>query len=379
MTVFRNITKRAFVTAFAFAYFACQAFAAEITVETEPESGMKYRAILTERESESENEITLHDSGYSPYFDFPSLSIFSEYTEKERAICEGDIYVSSTGDDAGDGTFESPYRTIERARDEIRNRRMSGTLPEGGITVSVMAGTYRLTSGITFESVDGGTADCPVTYTAYGDGEVILSGAIELSSADFSSPEGAIGSRLSDEAKQHVVMTDLKKYGVTADMITLNQTGQATMRGTNVELSVDRETFVLARYPNDSFLFSDGIVNSSGRARLTMTDEAIDHVNTWNSTDDVWALGIINTDYQDSTSAVSVDTDSGILTFNDADTNGYKQNMPYYFFNVPEELDSAGEWYLDREDCILYMYPYDDDISNSSIELAVSFYDTMIT
>ncbi|MFR5889832.1 MAG: hypothetical protein ACLUFM_02465 [Lachnospiraceae bacterium] len=105
-------------------------------------------------------------------------------------------------------------------------------------------------------------------------------------------------------------------------MLSLNQTGQATMRGTNVELSVDRETYTLARYPNDSFLFSDGIVSKSGRARLIMTDDAVDRVSSWANTDNVWALGIINTDYNDSTSVVSIDTASRVLTFNNADTNG---------------------------------------------------------
>ena len=58
--------------------------AADVTVETDPSSGMKYRAILTERESET--DITLHESTYSPYFDLPSPSIFSEYTDEPRQI-----------------------------------------------------------------------------------------------------------------------------------------------------------------------------------------------------------------------------------------------------------------------------------------------------
>ena len=291
--------------------------AADVTVETDPSSGMKYRAILTERESET--DVTLHESTYSPYFDLPSPSIFSEYTDEPRQICEGDIYVSTDGDDSGSGTAESPFLTIERARDEIRRRREFGTLPDGGVTVSVRAGTYHMKSGIRFDSGDGGSADCPVTYTAYGDGEVILSGALELSASDFYKPSDGVASRFCDETSRHVLAADLKKYGVTSDMLSLNQTGQATMRGTNVELSVDRETYTLARYPNDSFLFSDGIVSKSGRARLIMTDDAVDRVSSCANTDNVWALGIINTDYNDSTSVVSIDTASRVLTFNNAE------------------------------------------------------------
>ena len=52
--------------------------------------------------------------------------------------------------------------------------------------------------------------------------------------------------------------------------------------------------------------------------------------------------------------------------------------MPYYFFNVPEELDAPGEWYLDRDECVLYMYP-NGDIADSSIELALGFNDTIVS
>ena len=36
---------------------------------------------------------------------------------------------------------------------------------------------------------------------------------------------------------------------------------------------------------------------------------------------------------------------------------GMKPHAPYYFYNVFEELDAPGEWYLDREMGFLYLYP----------------------
>jgi hypothetical protein len=32
---------------------------------------------------------------------------------------------------------------------------------------------------------------------------------------------------------------------------------------------------------------------------------------------------------------------------------GYRQGQPFYFFNVLEELDQPGEWFLDRRTGVL--------------------------
>lgn len=379
MNKFTNKVKRTCAAAsalFLLAGAVCASDISDPSIETDSSSGLKYRAILTE--SESEVDVTLHETVYSPYFELPGTSIFSEYTERTRELCYGDIYVSPNGNDSGQGTLEDPFRTIERARDEIRSRKTKGTLPEGGVTVSLMAGTYKISSEIKFTQQDSGTADCPITYTAFGDGEVIFSAALELSAADFSVAEGDIASRFGEAVAGKIVMADLKKYGVTSDMLTLYRTGSATMSGTNVELSVDRETYQLARYPDNDVLISSGIEAKSGNAKLVMSDEVNERVKTWRTVDGVWALGMIYTDYKDSTSSVTIDTSSKVIAFNNAETNGWSQSMPYYFFNVPEELDIPGEWYLDRENCVLYMYPR-EDINDSSIELALGYNSNIIS
>jgi len=40
--------------------------------------------------------------------------------------------------------------------------------------------------------------------------------------------------------------------------------------------------------------------------------------------------------------------------------------MPYYFFNVFEELDTVGEWYIDKENSVLYFIP-PEDFENKSL------------
>ena len=48
---------------------------------------------------------------------------------------------------------------------------------------------------------------------------------------------------------------------------------------------------------------------------------------------------------------------------------GFKEGGYYYFFNVLEELDAPGEYYIDRDNGILYFYPPDEN-ENSKIMLS---------
>jgi hypothetical protein len=70
-----------------------------------------------------------------------------------------DYYVSTTGDDANDGSAAHPWLTIAHA---------ASTIAAGGkpITVHVLAGTYALTSATCITSSVDGTASAPITFVS---------------------------------------------------------------------------------------------------------------------------------------------------------------------------------------------------------------------
>lgn len=74
------------------------------------------------------------------------------------------LYVSPQGDDAGNGSIQSPFRTIEHARDIVRGLNDS---MNADITVYLRGGTYAVDSTIEFTSEDSGTNDHRITYAAY--------------------------------------------------------------------------------------------------------------------------------------------------------------------------------------------------------------------
>ena len=56
---------------------------------------------------------------------------------------------------------------------------------------------------------------------------------------------------------------------------------------------------------------------------------------------------------------------------------GVVSDRRLYFYNLLEEIDTQGEWYLDRTSGMLYLYPY-GDIQKAKIELA-TFGDPLVT
>ncbi|MCQ2477470.1 MAG: hypothetical protein MJ125_06540 [Clostridia bacterium] len=119
--------------------------------------------------------LSLFGSGAVKNYRVEAPEGLGEYTVKETAVTDNaDFYVSPDGNDENDGSFDSPFATVERARDAVRSIDKTGL---DGITVAIKAGDYRILS-LEFTAEDSGTENCPVTYCAYGDGEVIFNGGI---------------------------------------------------------------------------------------------------------------------------------------------------------------------------------------------------------
>lgn len=62
----------------------------------------------------------------------------------DNPILKNIIYVANTGNDENDGTIDSPLKTLEKARDKVREIISSGNYPDGGITVYLRGGIMYL-------------------------------------------------------------------------------------------------------------------------------------------------------------------------------------------------------------------------------------------
>jgi hypothetical protein len=89
-----------------------------------------------------------------------------------------EIHVSATAQGKADGSAKHPYSTLEAARDALRKRRR-GKNGRGAAQVWVAPGVYRLSAPLVFTPEDGGTAECPVTWSGVG-GRPLISGGREI-------------------------------------------------------------------------------------------------------------------------------------------------------------------------------------------------------
>lgn len=326
----------------------------------------------------------------------------SVYTPKETDLVEdADFYVSEAGSDENDGSFEKPFATLEKARDAVRALDKTGRT---GITVAVMAGEYRISS-LVFTEEDSGTETCPITYCAYGDGEVILNAGVSLNPGDFAAVTGAQADRIAPSARKQVVCVDLSKYGITfADYGNLHAIGAYSTAykydgdytgDANCELYVDNVLQIIARYPNEGWLKTgqvlehgqpyesnenphvkvegwDELRNPRGET-YTVDKKLADRINGWAELDTVWMFGYFTADWAPSSTVIgNFDYENKTLQNKFVaryDTTDLHAN--YYFYNVLEELDAEGEWYLDRANGVLYMYRT-ENFDSARISLSLS-------
>ncbi|MEU8159430.1 RICIN domain-containing protein [Micromonospora parva] len=93
------------------------------------------------------------------------------------AAVQATYYVAPDGNDANPGTLQSPFKTIQRARDVVRPISANMT---GDINVYLRGGTYPVSSTIEFGASDSGTNGFRVSYGAYSNEKPILDGGVQV-------------------------------------------------------------------------------------------------------------------------------------------------------------------------------------------------------
>ena len=89
--------------------------------------------------------------------------VFAEESEPTTQL-----YVAVNGNDSATGTIDAPFKTLEAARNKIRQMKEENAYPMGGVIVNILGGVYsRLEDSFTLEAEDSGEEGAPVIYRAY--------------------------------------------------------------------------------------------------------------------------------------------------------------------------------------------------------------------
>jgi len=296
------------------------------------------------------------------------------------------IYISPKGNDANDGTFSAPFATLERARDAIRSLKSSGDWPKNGLRVYLREGEYSISRTFELNEQDSGTATAPVIYENYRGEEVRLVGGAVLSPQLFERvTDPAILQRLPGSSRESVVQFDLHKIGIET-VGEIKQTGfNLPITSSPPELFFNNESMTLARWPNDGFVEVGEVKDSGSNPRLgdnsnrgAIFSYSDERPERWSSLDDVWMFGYWFFDWADGNLRIdSIDKASNQIKTAQPSFYSVKSDQRYYYYNILEELDSPGEWYLDRTSGKLYFYP-PSPIKTGAVQLSL-LKDSMIT
>lgn len=272
-------------------------------------------------------------------------------------------YVAPGGSDQNDGSESHPFATLHKAVQSI------GVAEEKQVTIYLRNGFYSLSKTILIS--DNGTNSLPVkTLVASYPGEkAYVTGGRKISGF-VPIEEGSVAyQKLLPDSRSHVMQVDLKAMG-------MDDYGKITPRGfgrpiqpAGLELYFNGEPMTLARWPNDAWALIQDVPEAlEGKGFIYSGDRPA----RWYGDEDVWMHGYWKWDWSDSyVKMARIDTvKREILTEPPHSNYPYKKGKRFYVFNILEELDTPGEWYLDRGDGILYFWPPSDP-DNSEIYVAL--------
>jgi hypothetical protein len=290
------------------------------------------------------------------------------------------LYVSPQGADSASGAQADPFRTVQAAIGELASDTSSE--PDRA-TVWLSEGRYDLSSAVMIDS-DTFSNHPPeqLDFRALPGHNVVFSGGVRLPADGFVfvTEEDPAWGRLKAAARGQVLSYDLAAAGITnyGTMERHGYTVKAETANGPMQLIVDGQVQQLARWPNDSTVQMDQIIDP-GPVGATIQpggtfSYAYSRPETWASLDDVWVTGIFGYSWEWSYNKVaSVDPVSNTVSLAYGEASGMNQNwFPdfHHYENVLEELDIAGEYYIDREKGVLYYYP-DTNFSNAVIEVTL--------
>jgi len=261
-------------------------------------------------------------------------------------------YVSADGKADADGSSENPFASIEAARDAIRELKKTDGLPDGGITVIVKNGIYNVTDNITFTSEDSGSEKCPIRYVSEELHGAILTSAAVLDYSDFVPLSKEESDRIIDkDAAGKVLKLDLSKYGVTADNVS------APSRDYRFDLAVDGVVMKYAEYPNASYHRAPSEIEAERTTKLVITEEDAARIAGWKDISEASVYCFTTYEWATANADIaSFDSANNAVKVHGSYGYGFGTRSRYRFINVMEEIDTAGEYFLDRRSCVLYAY-----------------------
>lgn len=286
------------------------------------------------------------------------------------------FHVSLSGDDSWSGRLpgpdanrkDGPFRTLEAARDGVRRLNEGAGLPAGGVSVWVRGGDYNRSTTFALGPQDSGTPEAPVVYRPWKDEQVRLLGGVRIDPTTFVPvTDVRVRTRLAANARDNVVQADLRAQGIF-DFGAFSPRGfDRPTAPAHLEVFVNNQPMTVAQWPDaGQFLtiagYTKTMINEWGFESGDLTgglEYEGDRPAHWAPSDNIWVHGYWAYDWANSYERVRR-LDPKARVVETAAPHGhyhFSKGQRFYFLNVLEELDQPGEYFVDRDSGLLYLWP----------------------
>ena len=276
------------------------------------------------------------------------------------------FYVAPDGDDANAGTDRGcPLRTPQAAIDAVRRLRAGGG-NANTVVIEFADGVYQLRRPVELQESDGGLLGNgeKVVWRAHRRGGAVFSGVTKVDWMPLTDEK--ILSRLPACARGKVVVAQIPGQGALPSFLHGSH-GQMPGQGIPIAVFSGEERLPCARFPNSEFARTGEVVAESIEIGQRATKDAsfkYDRVKLeeWAKEPFPWLFGLWGVEWCEQHSPFDgIDEKNGTVSMKrEYIPFGLKENKRFYVYNAFSELDKPGEWVVDRERRIVYLWPKGD-------------------
>ena len=258
-------------------------------------------------------------------------------------------YVSPSGKDRVSGANQERRMTLNEAMNQVRiawNRNKNTDY-----ILYLASGDYEMMQTLNIIGVKNGNT---LTICAEEKGKARLVGNKKIT--NFVNVGRADDKRIPSSARSKILKSNLSELGIRDFGISIGLYNRA-------ELYYNGKIQQLARYPNNDFINVAEVKGmtkqNDGACDEGIITYSVSRLKSLENEDDAHLYGYWHYNWYDSYENIErINTRSKTIYLQKPyHTYGYKQGARFYVVNALSELDSPGEYYVDRKLGILYWYP----------------------